>query len=147
MTPVLAQGSVLAWDSTRALTVTSPVTGCEAKWNWSEVPQMSPPPPCTVQVPPVTVWPPAGVAPPTSAQVQPPGQLMVEPAVTATLSKVTVLPAAVLCEVTARPASIDPLTLIDIAEPPSAVQVAPSIDVKAVNVLPERPTRTNAGAD
>jgi hypothetical protein len=64
---------------------------------------------------------------------------------TTTLSKVTALAAPVLCEVTASPASIEPLTPRVTEDPATAVQVRPSAEVYAVNVLPERATRTNAG--
>src|SRR5215472_12901474 len=110
MTPALAQGLVADWEVTRAVTGPSPAIDCEMKWNWSLVPQMSPPPPWTVQVPgPSSVWAPAGTAPPTSVQVQPFGQSAGgggAPAATATLSNVTALVVPELCEVTARPASI-----------------------------------------
>ena len=65
--------------------------------------------------------------------------------VTATLSKLTVLDALVSWDVTASPASIDPLAPRVTPDPATGVQVTPSVDVEAVNVPPERDARTNAG--
>src|ERR1041385_8061313 len=145
MTPALAQPSVLVCAVTRALTVPSPGSGCETNRNWSLVPQMSPPPPCTVHVPPFSDWVPAGVAPPTSAHVHPLGHapggggaLLVRP----TASNVTVLSASVSCDVTARPPSMPPLRPSVTVEPATGVHVLPSLDVYAVNVAPDRATRT-----
>ena len=67
------------------------------------------------------------------------------PVETTTLLKVTALAALVLCDVTASPASIEPLTPRVTPDPATAVQVTPSAEVYAVKVLPERATRTNAG--
>lgn len=49
MTPALAQTSVLVWDTTRAVMLPSPLSGVWPYWNWSPAPQMSAPPPVTVQ--------------------------------------------------------------------------------------------------
>src|SRR5215831_12550405 len=106
---------------------------------------MSAPPPCTVQVEPFSAWVPPGVAPPTSAQLHPTGHVGA-PAATAIESNVTALAAAALCDVTASPASIAPLTLSVTVEPGTAVHVVPFADVYAVNVLPDRATRRNTGA-
>src|SRR5215472_7659296 len=137
MTPALAHGSVADWDVTRAVTEPSPASDCETKWNWSLVPQMSPPPPWTVHVPaPSTVWAPAGVAPPTSVQVQPFGQSAGgggAPAATATVSNVTALVVPELCEVTARPATIAAEVVSVTLDPATGVHVPPSADVYAVN--------------
>ncbi len=51
ITPALAWVPELDWVTTRACTVPSPVRGCETNRNWSAVPEMSDPPPDTVQVP------------------------------------------------------------------------------------------------
>jgi hypothetical protein len=45
MIPALAFESLFVCETTSALTVPSPVSDCESKWNWSEVPVMSEPPP------------------------------------------------------------------------------------------------------
>src|SRR5206468_6848945 len=95
----------------RALTVPSPASGCDTKWNWSPVPQMSPPPPCTVQVEPFRDCVPAGVAPPTSAHVHPLGQALGGGGAllaTLTVSSTTVPSVFATCELTAIPASIGP---------------------------------------
>src|SRR5262249_58629111 len=74
MTPALAHGSVLTTEATRATMVPSPVSAWLAKLNWSDAPQMSRPPPLTVQL-----WPsgddadPAFPGPPTSASAHPAG--------------------------------------------------------------------------
>src|SRR5437660_2594554 len=150
MTPAFAHGSVALCAVTRAVTGPSPASGCETRWNWSLVPQMSPPPPWTVQVPLASsVWAPAGVAPPTSVQLQPLGQSaggVGAPVATATVSNVTALRAPALCDVTARPASIAVAAVIVTLDPATGVHVAPSAEVYAVNVAPDRATRTNAGA-
>ena len=48
ITPALAQVFVFGTLVTRAMIELSPVTFAERKWNWSEVPQISAPPPATV---------------------------------------------------------------------------------------------------
>src|SRR2546430_17700612 len=109
MTPALAQPWVFPWAPTRALAVPSPATFCDSKRNWSPVPQMSPPPPCTVQLPLSSDWVPAGVAPPISAHVHPLGQVNGgggAVGASATSPNATVLSVPELCAVTARPASI-----------------------------------------
>src|SRR5258706_7428368 len=73
MTPALAQPSVLVCEVTCALAAPSPGRFWESKWNWSAVPQMSPPAPCTVQTPFVTSCVPASAGLPMSWQVQPAG--------------------------------------------------------------------------
>src|SRR5437660_4999195 len=146
MTPAFAHAFVLPCAVTRAVTVASPATGSVARWNWSLVPQMSPPPPRTVRVVPLTVCEPAGIALPTSAHVHPPGQPPGgAPAPTATPVNVTVPAACVLCEVMARPACMAPLTLSVTLEPGTGVHVSPSLDVEAVNVPPDRVARTYTG--
>ncbi len=70
ITPALAHGSVACCAVTCALTVPSLLSVCQAKWNASAVPQMSPPPPISFQVPELVSWSwPGGSAPPMSAQV------------------------------------------------------------------------------
>ena len=59
---------------------------------------------------------------------------------TVTVSSVTVLSAPPLWEVTAIPASQVPVRLMVTLEPATAVQVTPSLEVYAVNVVPARPT-------
>jgi len=89
---------------------------------------MSPPPPWTFQVPALMAWLPA-VGPPTSAQVQPPGQAVDgAPAATATPSKPTAFTADVWWADTARPASMAPLTLSVTVVPGSQTQVVPSVE-------------------
>src|SRR5260221_13713343 len=73
MTPALAQPSVLVCEVTCALAPPSPGRFWESKWNWSAVPQMSPPAPCTVQTPFATSCVPARAGLPMSWQVQPAG--------------------------------------------------------------------------
>ena len=51
MTPALALELELVWEVTSALTLPSPTNGADTKWNWSEVPVMSVPPPVMVHVP------------------------------------------------------------------------------------------------
>src|SRR5205807_7603051 len=79
MTPDLAEASVLVCDATRPVTPPSPDSDLDTKWNWSEAPLMSLPPPLTVHVPlPVfNDWLPAGVGPPMSAPVHPAAELSV----------------------------------------------------------------------
>src|SRR4030088_2885600 len=111
MTPALAHGSLLPWATTLALTAPFPASGCETRWNWSAVPQMSPPPPSTVHVPLTSTWSPDGVAPPASPQLQPPGQRTGgggAVVATLTVSNVTVVVVAVLWDVAAMPASTWP---------------------------------------
>src|ERR1700680_4744234 len=100
---------------------------------------MSPPPPLMVQpvpVPLVGVWLPAGVAPPTSWQVQAERQT---PAggcgvlLSTTWAKPRVRGAAVLYDGLAMPASTAPVRLLSACvDPGTAVQVVPSGDVYAV---------------
>ena len=52
MTPALAESFVFCTPLTRARISPSPVMVCQAKWNWSEEPQMSLPAPFTVKTPP-----------------------------------------------------------------------------------------------
>jgi hypothetical protein len=129
MTPAFAHVFVLPCPITRAVTVPSAASGCQAKWNWSLVPQMSPPPPWTVHVAPFTDCVPAGVAPPTSAHVHPDGQPAGGELPTLAPVNVTVLAASVLCDVTASPASMAPLTDSVAVEPATGVHVIPSADV------------------
>jgi len=51
MTPALALELESVWLATSVRTLPSPTRGTETKWNWSEVPVMSVPPPVRVQVP------------------------------------------------------------------------------------------------
>src|SRR3989442_10653592 len=142
MMPALAQGLELGgfWAVMCALTMALPGSGWDSSRNWSETSQMSPPPPCTFQVPAFTVSLPAGIGLPMSAQVQPPGQDDAGVA-NAMLLNCTVLGCVTLCEVTARPARMLPVRAATFnAEPGTAVQVVPSGDVYAVNVVPARPT-------
>src|SRR2546421_9876751 len=60
----------------RALTLPLAASVCETKWNWSEAPQISLPPPWIVQVPPLRDWLPAGKGYPISPQLQPPVQIV-----------------------------------------------------------------------
>src|SRR5437867_13328774 len=86
---------------------------------------MSAPPPWMVQVPALSDWLPARAGLPTSAQLQPLGQLGGGgggAVLTLTVSTVTVLSAAELWEVTARPCKMAPLTLKLTVEPGTAVQ-------------------------
>src|SRR6266852_2285597 len=62
-----------------------------------------------------------------------------------TVSRVAVLRMVESCEVTARPCSTDPLRLKVMVEPGITSQFTPSLEVKAVKVLPVRPTWTKAG--
>src|SRR5262249_46197921 len=130
MTPALAHGSVLPTVATpnvatRATMMPSPVSAWLAKLNWSDPPQMSAPPPLTVQL-----WPsgddadPACTGPPTSASVHPAGR--VDP-VTATLVKVAVSRLLLLWAVTARPTCAVPLMATVCGEPICA-QVLPSAE-------------------
>src|ERR1700730_13816931 len=131
MMPALAQGLVVGgfWAVMCALTIALPGSGWDSSRNWSETFQMSPPPPWTFQVPPLTVSLPAGAGLPMSAQVPPPGQDDAGVA-NATLLNCTVLSCKVLCEVTARPPRMLPVrTGTFNAEPGTAVQVVPSADV------------------
>src|SRR5258706_15207418 len=58
-----------------------------------------------------------------------------------TVSNVTVHRAPPLCEVTARPASSVPLRLASVTtDPATGVQVTPSAEVYAVNMVPARAT-------
>ena len=74
MTPALAQTLVFDWAVTWAVTVPSAARVWLTRWKESAVSQMSPPPPLTDQVEPVSVCWPAGNGPPMSEQVQPVGQ-------------------------------------------------------------------------
>src|ERR1700682_1233351 len=115
--------------------VPSADAGLERKRNWSLTPQMSPPPPCTVQMPLTTFWPPAGVAPPMSLQPQPTGHRpggAGAPAVTAIPSMVTCALLVWLYESAPQPASRVPGMEKDTVEPDTGVQVTPSGDVYAV---------------
>src|SRR2546421_9713024 len=75
ITPALAQPVVWVCETARALTLPLAASACETKWNWSEVPQMSLPPPWIVQVPPLRDWLPARAGFPISPQFQPRAQL------------------------------------------------------------------------
>src|SRR5205809_3783850 len=100
---------------------------------------MSAPPACIVQVPLLTDWLPVGVGLPMSAQVQPAGQT--RDVLTFTVSKVADPMSPPLCDDTTRPAMFEPLMLfIVILDPGTSVQVLPSLEVKALYVLPERMT-------
>ena len=73
MTPDLAQGSVLDCEVTWAET-SHPVSWLsEMKRKESAGSLMSPPPPCTVQLPLLSDWSPEGVGKPMSLQAQPEG--------------------------------------------------------------------------
>ena len=61
ITPAFAHGLVLPWESTRTLIVPSVGRGWLSNRNWSELPQMSLPPPSTVQLLPITYWLPLGI--------------------------------------------------------------------------------------
>src|SRR5438132_5084627 len=102
---------------------------------------MSPPLPETVQVPLLSDWLPANAGLPMSAQLQPlthgtgGGGAVVASDTTSMVALPIVVGAA---EVTASPASIVGLTLRTRLLPGTTVQVAPSGEVYAVKVLPER---------
>ena len=64
---------------------------------------------------------------------------------TFSVSKVAVLKALELCEVTAKPASTEPLMLNVTLEPATGVQLVPLLEVYAVKVEPERATFKYAG--
>ncbi len=132
MTPALAQVLVFCWAVTWAATVPSPVRVCAAKWKESAVPQMSPPPPTSVQVPPGDrLSEPAGRAPPMSAQLHPDGQRPgggVSPGVMATESRVTAEPVPWAWDVIPNPASRVPVMARAWVDPGTRVQVVPSGD-------------------
>ena len=131
ITPAFAHGDVFVCEIARA--TIDPFVGsvCQAKWNASAVDQMSPPPPWIVQVPLVSDCVPVTPVEPMSAQVQPvghaPGGGPAGPSVT--VSKVPVLSWVVLCDVTARPASIVPVRPRFTLALGMAVQLSPSLDV------------------
>src|SRR5439155_19879903 len=77
---------LLVCETTRALTLPLAASACETKWKWSEVPQISLPPPWIVQVRPLRDWLPARVGVPISPQFQPLGQLEGEGGVALTLT-------------------------------------------------------------
>src|SRR2546421_8806742 len=101
-----------------------------------------------VQVEPLSDWLPASAGLPMSAQLQPEGQPGGGGAAAwmRTLSSVTVLSAVALVDVTASPARSVGVMLRLTLDPGTAVQLAPSDDVAALNVLPARDTRRNTGA-
>ena len=70
ITPALAQEFVFCWAVTCATTVPLPTSGCDVKWNWSVMFQMSAPPPATVTVAPLTADDPARAGAPMSASAQ-----------------------------------------------------------------------------
>src|ERR1700686_3027978 len=99
---------------------------------------MSPPEPLSVQVPPLNDWLPATETVPMSAQLQPNGQPggggVVEPTVTE--SRVNVLKAAELCELTATPPSSDTPRLASVTDEfAMGEKCTPSADVYAVSTL------------
>src|SRR5579871_6208713 len=113
----------------------SPVRVCDTKWNWSEVPLMSLPPPLTVQVPVLGSkdWLPVGAGLPMSAQVQGPGQAWAGEGggavdVTITVSMVAALRAFVVPEATAIMARSLVPRLSVVPEPGMSVQTYPSVE-------------------
>src|SRR5438105_1130163 len=96
---------------------------------------MSPPPPCTVQVPLLRSCEPAGAAAPTSVQVQVPGQTppgVVPVLVIATPSMVQVAAKPWFQESLAMPASSEPVSAGSVvSDPGTLAQVCPSPDVDA----------------
>src|SRR5919204_2645304 len=110
---------------------------------------MSPPPASSVQVEPLSAWPPLGVGKPMSWHDQPLGQTFGgggAPAPIATLVNVPVPSVVTLCEFTARPArTVPPRFGRSSVELDTGDQVVPSADVYAVRLVPERATRTHAG--
>src|SRR5215467_6079112 len=110
MTPALALELVLACDTTRAVTLPSPDSGCQTNRNWSAVPVMSAPPALMVQVPVFgsNDWLPAGAGFPMSAHVHGAGHGCGSAGAggppTTTSFMVTVLVAAASPEATAIPA-------------------------------------------
>src|SRR5262249_51569087 len=75
MTPLFASAPPVGVEVTLAESVVLPATCFATRWNWSEVPQMSAPPPVTVHVPRCRDSPPTTFGLPTSRQLQPPGQV------------------------------------------------------------------------
>ena len=70
----MAHGEVADCERTRAVTDRSPRAVRQMERNWLAVPQMSSPPPVTLQIPPATLWLPGRAGEPMSAQCQPGGQ-------------------------------------------------------------------------
>ena len=70
MTPAFAYGFTFCSAVTRAISWPSPLSGCEAYWNASAVPQISPPAPRTLKVEPDRAEPPVTPTAPTSRLVQ-----------------------------------------------------------------------------
>src|SRR5580704_19445838 len=99
------------------------------KWNESDVPKMSPPPPLTLHVPLDSVWLPGpGDTWPMSVHVHvfghaPGGGSSV--ALSPTVSSVTADEMPWLCEVTAMPASSGPVIGSTWVDPGTAVQLVP----------------------
>ena len=147
ITQAFAHADVLAWEIARATIDPSVGSVRQAKWNASAVDQMSPPPPWTVQVPAVSDCVPVTPVEPMSAQLHPVGQAPgggpAGPSVI--VSKVPVLSWLVLCDVTARPARIVPVSPRLTLALGMAVQLSPSLDVYAVNVPFDCATSSHAG--
>ena len=121
-------------DAMWALMLPVPASDCEMRWNASVLPQMSPPPPWTVQVFPLVDWLPAGVGLPMSEQVHAVGHGGGgggggSVGLAETASMVTVLRQQLLCAVTAIPASSVVPMLIVVLEPGISDQVVPSAEV------------------
>ena len=106
-------------DPTCATTDPSPASGCEAKLNWSPVPQMSDPPPATAHVVPSKAALPPCPGDPTSASDQ------AGWGATATPVNVAVARAALLWAVTATPARTVAGSETATSDP-SCVQLTPS---------------------
>ena len=126
---------MFVWESRRALTVPLPVSGWLRKRKLSDVPQMSPPPPWTVQLLPTTYCAPAGIGAPTSWQVQPVGQRLgggAADGAAVTVSIVSVASADVEPELTARPPTMPAVGPNVTLEPMIGDHDTPSGDVKAV---------------
>src|SRR5579863_7729451 len=133
MGPAFAHALVFCWAVMCAVTDPSAGNDWDTKWNESAVPQMSPPPPTSVQVPLDSVSWPAGSAPPMSVHVHTPGHTpggrggsALE---TPTLSRVTADPTPWLWEVMPNPARTAPGMAMAWVEPGMAVQWVPSGDV------------------
>src|SRR5687768_14584448 len=70
MMPAFTQSCTYSIDVTRAMTSTSPFTGCQTNRNASALPQISAPPPSTVNVPLVAVAVPVTPTAPISSVCQ-----------------------------------------------------------------------------
>ncbi len=132
---------MFVWVSRRALSAPLPVSGSLRKRKLSDVPQMSPPPPWTVQLLPVTYCAPPGTGKPMSPQVQPVGQRLgggAADAVADTVSIVSVARVDAEPELTARPPTTPVVGPNVTLEPMIGDHATPSGEVNAVYVVCER---------